>query len=270
MVWGLIWYPYRVLDDLGFSAIHSSFFIFSSAIAVSLFFYPLNSYEIVKKKNFWIYAFVGGVTNIAYALAVIEGELVRVMLLFFLSPVWTLPFTFLFLDEAIKPRHVFAATVSIIGACIILWKPDIFVTKIGLGDMFAIIGGIGFALTNVLARAFHKLSVKEKSYSIWVGVVIIAGLTIFLLSMDLKFNQINLSSMGLFIFVGITLLLITMIIQHGLRLVDAVRASPIFLFEIIVVAISGYYLANEILTLKDLVGGLFIITGVLILSLIHI
>ena len=100
MVWGLIWYPYRVLDDLGFSAIHSSFFIFSSAIAVSLFFYPLNSYEIVKKKNFWIYAFVGGVTNIAYALAVIEGELVRVMLLFFLSPVWTLPFTFLFLDEA--------------------------------------------------------------------------------------------------------------------------------------------------------------------------
>ena len=266
MVWGLIWYPYRILDDLGFSAIHSSFFIFSSAIAVSLFFYPLNSYEIFKKKNFWIYAFVGGVTNIAYALAVIEGELVRVMLLFFLSPVWTLPFTFLFLDEAIKPRHVLAATVSIIGACIILWKPDIFLTKIGLGDMFAIIGGIGFALTNVLARAFHKLSVKEKSYAIWVGVVIIAGLTIFLLSMDLKFNQINLSSMGLFIFVGITLLLITMIIQHGLRLVDAVRASPIFLFEIIVVAISGYYLANEILTLKDLVGGLFIITGVLISS----
>ena len=236
MVWGLIWYPYRVLDDFGFSAIHSSFFIFSSAIAVSLFFYPLNSYEIFKKKNFWIYAFVGGVTNIAYALAVIEGELVRVMLLFFLSPVWTLPFTFLFLDEAIKPRHVLAATVSIIGACIILWKPDIFLTKIGLGDTFAIIGGIGFALTNVLARTFHKLSVKEKSYAIWVGVVIIAGL------------------------------LITMIIQHGLRLVDAVRASPIFLFEIIVVAISGYYLANEILTLKDFVGGLFIITGVLISS----
>ena len=266
MVWGLIWYPYRVLDDLGFSAIHSSLFIFSSAIAVSLFFYPLNSYEIFKKKNFWIYAFVGGVTNIAYALAVIEGELVRVMLLFFLSPVWTLPFTYLFLDEVIKPRHVFAAVVSIIGACIILWKPDIFVTRIGLGDMFAIIGGVGFALTNVLARTFVYLSVKEKSYAIWVGVVIIAFLSLFLLSMDLKFNQINPSSMGLFLFVGITLLLTTMVIQHGLRLVDAVRASPIFLFEIIVVAISGYYLANEILKLKDFIGGLFIITGVLISS----
>ena len=72
--------------------------------------------------------------------------------------------------------------------------------------------------------------------------------------------------MRLFLFVGITLLLTTMIIQHGLRLVDAVRASPIFLFEIIVVAISGYYLANEILKLKDFIGGLFIITGVLISS----
>lgn len=255
-----------MLDDLGFSAIHSSLFIFSSAITVSLFFYPLNSYEIFKKKNFWIYAFVGGVTNIAYALAVIEGELVRVMLLFFLSPVWTLPFTYLFLDEIIKPRHVFAALVSIIGACIILWRPDIFVTRIGLGDMFAIIGGVGFALTNVLARTFVQLSVKEKSYAIWVGVVIIACLSMFLLSMDLKFNQINLSSMGLFLFVGITLLLTTMVIQHGLRLVDAVRASPIFLFEIIVVAVSGYYLANEILKLKDFIGGLFIIAGVLISS----
>ena len=132
--------------------------------------------------------------------------------------------------------------------------------------MFAIIGGIGFALTNVLARTFHHLSVKEKSYAIWAGVVIIAGLTIFLISMDLKLNQINLSSIGLFVFVGITLLLTTMIIQHGLRLVDAVRASPIFLFEIIIVAISGYYLANEILTLKDFIGGLFIIAGVLISS----
>ena len=266
MVWGLIWYPYRVLNDFGCSAIHSSLFIFLSAILVGLIFYPPHSYEILKKKNFWIYAFVGGVTNIAYALAVIEGELVRVMLLFFLSPVWTLPFTYFFLDETIKPRHVLAATVSILGACIILWKPDIFVTRIGLGDLFAIIGGIGFALTNVLARTFNLFSVKEKSYAIWVGVVIIAVLTIFFLSMDFELNHINLSSIGLFVFVGVTLLLTTMIIQHGLRLVDAVRASPIFLFEIIVVAISGYYLANEILTLKDFIGGLFIVTGVLISS----
>lgn len=266
MVWGLIWYPYRVLNELGFSAIHSSLFIFSFAILISLFIYPLSSLNTFRKKTFWIYAFVGGITNIAYALAVIEGDLVRVMLLFFLSPVWTLPFTYLFLDELIKPYHILAAIISIVGASIILWHPDVLNTSLGLGDIYAILGGIGFALTNVLARAFAHFSVKEKSYAIWLGVVLIATFVILFLNIEFKFNQVNFSSLSLFILVGFTLLLTTMIIQHGLRLVDAVRASPIFLFEIIVVAISGFYLANEILLFKDFIGGLFIISGVLISS----
>jgi len=46
--------------------------------------------------------------------------------------------------------------------------------------------------------------------------------------------------------------------------VNAVTASPIFLFEIIVAGISAYFLANEIVNLKDFFGGLLIVLGVLI------
>jgi drug/metabolite transporter (DMT)-like permease len=266
VVWGLIWYPYRILNEFGFSAIHSSLFIFTSAICISLFLYPIKNLAIFKQRSFWVYAFVGGVTNIAYALAIIEGDLVRVMLLFFLSPVWTLPFTYIFLNESVKPQHILAAVISIVGAAIILWHPHIFTSRLGLGDTYAIIGGIGFALTNVLARTFTQFSVKEKSYAIWFGVVFIAIFVMVFLSMEFKFKDIDLPSLSLFTLVGCMLLFTTMIVQNGLVLVDAVRASPVFLFEIIVVAISGFYLANEVIHVKDFFGGLFIITGVLISS----
>ena len=63
---------------------------------------------------------------------------------------------------------------------------------------------------------------------------------------------------------GIALLVTTIVVQLGLILVKAVKASPVFLFEIVVIGISGYYLANEVLSLKDFVGGIFIVLGVLI------
>jgi drug/metabolite transporter (DMT)-like permease len=64
--------------------------------------------------------------------------------------------------------------------------------------------------------------------------------------------------------IGLTLFITTLVVQFGLTQVNAVTASPIFLFEIIVAGISAYFLANEIVHVKDFFGGLLIVLGVLI------
>ena len=129
ITWGLIWYPYRLLDDIGMSAIYSSLFSFSIAVFLGLFFYRLDSFSNLRNWHFWVYALVGGITNISYALAVIHGELVRVMLLFFLSPVWTIPFTYLLLKEKIFKKNILAAVLSVFGAFIILWLMIMILVK---------------------------------------------------------------------------------------------------------------------------------------------
>ncbi len=248
------------------SAIYSSLFSFSIAIFLGLFFYRLDNLENLKNKHFWIYALVGGITNISYALAVINGELVRVMLLFFLSPVWTIPFTYWLLKEQIFPKNILAAILSVLGACIILWHPNLLISKIAISDFYAIIGGIGFALTNVLARYYNYFTVKEKSYSIWFGVILITLIVVPFFPLNIIESSLNLNIFFILFLLGLALLLTTMVVQLGLTMIEAVKASPIFLFEIIVVGISGYYLANELLSLKDFLGGIFIILGVLISS----
>jgi drug/metabolite transporter (DMT)-like permease len=233
-------------------------------LLLSIFIYRLDDFSNLKHRNFWIYALIGGITNIAYVLAVINGELVRVMLLFFLSPVWTIPFSFLFLKEKLYLKNLLAASLSLFGAFIVLWQEGFSILSLNISDVYAIIGGIGFALTNVLARRFNKLSIKDKSYAIWIGVIIIALVSSILFPIELNSSSFDFRAILILILLGFILLFTTMAVQIGLTLVEAVRASPIFLFEIVVVGISGYLLANESLLVKDFIGGVFIILGVLI------
>jgi len=262
--WGLIWFPYRILNDAGISGIHSSLLSFSFALIPALFLYRLDNFSSLKNKFFWIYALVGGVTNLSYVLAIIEGELVRVMLLFFLSPVWTIPFSYLLLKEKIYSKNLLAASLSLAGAFIILWDSNLFLSSLNQSDFYALLAGLGFALTNVLARYFKNLSVKEKSYSVWVGVVVTALLISIYFDLNFNFQLIEISNLLILVLLGLTLLITTTIVQLGLTLVESVRASPIFLFEIIVAGVSAYYLANETLGFQDFAGGVFIIAGVLI------
>ena len=158
---------------------------------LSIFIYRLDDFSNLKHRNFWIYALIGGITNIAYVLAVINGELVRVMLLFFLSPVWTIPFSFLFLKEKLYLKNLLAALLSLFGAFIVLWQEGFSILSLNISDVYAIIGGIGFALTNVLARRFNKLSIKDKSYAIWIGVIIIALVSSILFPIELNSSSFD-------------------------------------------------------------------------------
>ena len=75
-------------------------------------------------------------------------------------------------------------------------------------------------------------------------------------------NLINPKSLMLLLVIGLLLFCSTLIIQYGLPKINPVKASPIFTFEIVVAALSSYWLANEILGVKDLVGGVFIILAI--------
>ena len=264
ITWGLLWYPYRLLDFNGINGVYASLYSFIGALLLAVFLYRLKNTHSFLKKEFWIYAAIGGITNISYVLAVISGEVVRVMLLFFLSPIWTIPMSFFLLKEKIYNKNIIAALLAMLGAIIILWHENLFNEPLNLSDTFAIIAGIGFALTNVMARFYNFLSVQEKSYAIWLGVVVVSVITILLFQLHYVAAHTASNSLGLIAIIALTLLVTTLTVQYGLTLVKAVTASPIFLFEIIVAGVSAYFLANEMIGWKDLLGGIFIVLGIFI------
>ncbi len=265
-VWGIIWYPYRLMAQAGVSGIYSSFYVFILTIAIALPYFFITKKKVpIWSKDFWLLAFVAGYTNISYVLAVIDGEVVRVMLLFYLSPVWTISLGHFMLNEDTQKRHYIAVFISLIGAFIMFWEPGYLIHLDSKNDWLALSSGLGFAMTNVMTRKHEHMTVNQKALAIWLGVIVVAMICIMfdknaMPTLDF-FRPVDAAIMML---IALSLFLSTLLVQFGVTQIKAVEASSFFLFEIVVAAISSYFLVGESIALKEWLGGILIIAGVVL------
>ena len=96
-IWGVAWYPYRLLEQAGMRGELSTTLAYSIALLIGLILFRryLRISEILNPAGgilFWI-SFSAGWTGIAYVLGIIHGEVMRVLLLFYLAPLWTILFS---------------------------------------------------------------------------------------------------------------------------------------------------------------------------------
>jgi len=265
-VWGIIWYPYRLMANAGVSGIYSSFYVFILTIAIALPYFFITKKKVpIWSKDFWLLALVAGYTNISYVLAVIDGEVVRVMLLFYLSPVWTIFLAHFMLNEDTQKRHYIAVFVSLIGAFIMFWEPGYLIHLDSKSDWLALSSGLGFAITNVMTRKHEHMTVNQKALAIWLGVIVVAMICIMfdknaMPTLDF-FRPVDAAFM---MAIALSLFLSTLLVQFGVTQIKAVEASSFFLFEIVVAAISSYFLVGESIALKEWLGGILIIAGVIL------
>lgn len=267
-VWGIIWYPYRLMAQAGVSGIYSSFYVFILTLAIALPYFFITKKNIsIRSKDFWMLSFVAGYTNISYVLAVIDGEVVRVMLLFYLSPVWTIFLSHFMLNENTQKRHYIAAFLSLLGAFVMLWQPNSFIHLDSKSDWFALSSGIGFAMTNVMTRKHQHMTINQKALAIWIGVIMVATICI-------MFDTDRMPSLDFFkpvdgliaIIIAICLFFSTLLVQYGVTQINAVEASSFFLFEIVIASISSYLLVGETMIMREWLGGMMIMAGVFLAS----
>lgn len=263
--WGIIWYPYRIMADAGVSGVASSFYTYSIAILIAGIYFMREWRGIfnLPLSIIWL-SVVAGWTNLSYVLAVIDGEVMRVMLLFYLSPVWTLLLAHFWLKERTYLSGYIAIAVSLIGAFIMLYDPKLNSLPMprNQAEWLALSAGMGFSLTNVITRKSSHLSLRAKSFAVWAGV---AGMSICCLPFvqdsfppPSYFSVANWLVMGL---IALLLLAATLFVQYGVSKIEATRASVLFLFELVVAAIASYYLANEAMTIREWAGGALIIAA---------
>ncbi len=279
--WGIIWYPYRVMNDEGVSGVASSFYTYGIALILGAILFAQHWRGVfhLPKSAIWL-SIVAGWTNLSYVLAVIDGEVMRVMLLFYLSPLWTLLLAHFWLKEIISKMGFISIAIAMMGAYIMLADPfNSSANHIPLpqnkAEWLALTAGIGFSLTNVITRKSTHLSLAAKSMLVWVGVVAMSILIMpFLGDISLTssfqppqfFSLQNWLVMGL---IGLLLMAATLFVQYGVTQIKASRASVLFLFELIVAAIAAYYLAHEVMRLNEWIGGGLIVAAGLLAAFNH-
>lgn len=277
MCWGIIWYPYRIMSDAGVSGVTASFYTYCIAIILGIPLFARHWRGVFKlpKSAIWL-SIVAGWTNLSYVLAVIDGEVMRVMLLFYLAPLWTLVLARFWLKETITKAGLASIFIAMLGAYIMLANPfDSTTNHIPMpqnnAEWLALSAGIGFSFTNVIARKSAHLSLAAKSMLIWLGV---AGVSLlFIPFLTHTFPNPQFFTLNNWLIMGVIAILImaaTLFVQYGVTKMTALRASVLFLFELVVAAIAAYYLANEAMLLNEWIGGAFIIAAGLLAAFNHV
>jgi drug/metabolite transporter (DMT)-like permease len=262
-LWGLVWYPYRLLDQAGVGGIASSFFSYAIPLLVLGW---LHGRAVHAARGNWLWlsalGLAAGWTNLAYVLAVLEGEVVRVLLLFYLSPLWTVLFSRFLLHEKLNRAGWAVMALAAGGALAMLWQPGDWPLPHNTAEWLGLSAGVMFAASNVISRHLHGVSEGAKAVSIWAGVAVLTVIGLALKPAELDFMaDAETATWLLLLGVGILIGSMTYAVQYGLARVPANQAIVIFLSELVVAAIAAYFLSDERMGVQEWIGAAMIITA---------
>lgn len=263
-MWGLIWYPYRILQDADAGGVATSLLTYLIPLLLALPF-TWRHLQTARGHFGWLalLALAAGWTNMAYVLAVIEGEVMRVVLLFYLAPVWTVFFARAMLGEQLSGQGWLIMLFSFCGALVMLWPTDGGLPIPGnRAEWIALSAGVSFALANVVTRKVDAADSWAKALAVWAGVCVVAGGAAQLVAAPFAFLS-DAPAFTLWILLGVGLCIgaMTLAVQYGLSHTLANQASLIFLFELVAAALSSWWWANEMLSTREWLGALMIVTG---------
>ncbi|MDX9740143.1 MAG: DMT family transporter [Gammaproteobacteria bacterium] len=265
LFWGVVWYPLRLLEDQGLSGPWSALIIYGAAVLVGLAVLALRRSSPRPTAGLVLLAVASGWCNVSFIVAMLEGNVVRVLLLFYLAPLWTVLLARLMLGEVLSKSAGLTMALAFTGAMVMLWDPATGLPlPSGAADWLALSSGIAFALSNVTVRWLHEVPVWDKCVVGWLGVVLVAGA--WLLVGGMAPPQAAGAVAGAVALGVFGMVFMTFAVIYGMTQMPAHRAAVILLFELVIGAASAQWLTDEHVRLNEWAGGALILVAAWIVA----
>jgi drug/metabolite transporter (DMT)-like permease len=259
--WGFVWYPSRLLEQAGLAG---TWLTLIAYLAAFIAFWPFARHSLDgfsrHRVEVLVLTVAAGWTNTAFVLAVLEGEVVRVVLLFYLSPLWTALLGRWLLSEALTARTAVMLLLGLGGALVMMWDPTLRTVPLNQADALAISAGLAFAVNNVMTRRITGLGVRAKAHIAFLGVVLVALAFIGLGRVPVP-DVASITWLGAVLLGLLGFLLSTVAVTYGVSRMPVQRSAVIMLFELIVGAFTAWWLAGEAVTWQEWVGGALILSA---------
>lgn len=263
-LWGVFWYPLRLLESAGLSGLGSTLLIYMGACLHLLYFLRGRLADFRHHGlGLLLLALSTGWCNVAFILAVLDGNVVRVLLLFYLSPVWTSLLAVFFLHERLDRLSVLILLIALLGAVAMLWQPSLGAPwPQDSADWLALSSGFTFAVGNIITRKLQQVSVQSKMASAWIGAMVLTAIGLSLGIQTIGSADVTVILLALLLgLVGMYMMTIS--VQYGVTHMPAHRSAIILLFELVAGAVSSYLLADEIIRPLEWLGGSLVILAAL-------
>lgn len=262
--WGLTWLPTKGIHQMGLDAEYLVLIAFASAsILLSPFLFLQRQSWRGHVRYLLLIGLFGGLANLTFQLAIVHGNVVRVMILFYLLPVWSVLGGWYVLKEKPDWLRIVAMLISLTGAMLILQVDSSTFAGLDWVDVLAILSGVTFALNNILFRKTAAQPLVSKVSAVFLGCAILMGAYLLFASVSRPVPD-NLSPVYAAVYGIGYLSLITFGTQWGVTQLEAGRAALIIVMELVVAVVSVALLTDITLSLREIMGGILVISAAVI------
>ncbi|QKT02446.1 DMT family transporter [Ectothiorhodospiraceae bacterium 2226] len=260
LLWGLFWYPLRWLEAHGVPGLWAALVIYGGTLVVAL---PMLRGQASHLRGYpgllAVVALGSGWTNTMFILAMLDGNVLRVMLLFYLAPAWATLFGWAFLGERITRAFLLALAIALIGAAVMLWSPQAGMpwpqTR---ADWLALSAGMAFAITNTAVRRLVSVPIRVKAPVAWLGAVAFALVLLAVGAEPAAAPPLGYAVLVGFVFGAVVMVAMTVAVQYGVSRMPVHLSAVILLSQLVVGAVSAHVLTDEVVLLREWVGGALI------------
>lgn len=262
-VWGVSWWPFRQLEAHGLHPLWATALIYAFSLACLLAARPRAWRGFASQPLLWLLMASSGLTNVGFNWAVTVGDVVRVVLLFYLMPAWSVLLAWPLLGEKPTAASLLRLVLALAGVVIVLKTGDTaWPVPEGLPDWLALAGGLCFALTNILLLKLNRVPGESRVLAMFGGGTLMAlaaaslGLAQGLVSAP-PAPSIGWLALGLVL--GVCFLAGNLALQYGAARLAAHTTALVMLSEVVFASVSSVALGAAQLTGQTLLGGALIL-----------
>lgn len=264
-LWGLFWIPIRGIEQAGVHAFWTGPVIFGAS---SLLFLP---FILLRHRNFvahWRHILLPGLlSGFAFALYIASlnlTDVVRAILLFYMSPLWSTLLGILILKERITINRVVALVLAFCGLYIVLVVDSGLPIPRNNGDWFALISGLCWSIASVKLFQDGAQMIMEK-VTIFVVFALLMSLMLVFWNQGSLQGAPELATLAKSWYWILTLAVVMMPICY-LTIWPAAVLSPgrvgmLLLAEVLVGVGSAAILIDEPFGLREMAGAVLIISA---------
>jgi drug/metabolite transporter (DMT)-like permease len=263
LVWGLSWWPLKHFAAAGLTG---NLIGITAYALVGLAALPV----LWRERAAWrgeglLLMLIGlffGAANIAFTNALMMGEVVRAMLLFYLLPAWGALGGALFLRERLAPRRIAAVLLSLSGVFVILGG-GASIQAFSVADAAALAAGLCYTAAGIANRRATRIPVASRTMVSFIGCALVACIGQLLLPAPLPAPGAT-TWLLLVLFAFVWLLGGTLLTTYGVTHMQTSRASVLQVVELLVAVASAMLLGGELLTSKEWTGGAMVVAATLL------
>ncbi|MDG1936787.1 MAG: DMT family transporter [Paracoccaceae bacterium] len=266
-VWGLFWIPLRALEDAG---LHGLWITVVYFLVPTLCLVPIGIWRWKYFKSgglqLQITAMVSGGALLLYSSSIVYTDVVRAMLLFYLTPIWGTILARIFLKDAITPLRIFAMIIAVVGMLTIFGLGVQFPVPQNAGDWMGVASGVLWAIAMVRIRVKQEFSAIEMTLGFFFWSLIFSLMAALFLapSYTPSIAQTLPAMPLLLIFMVLLILPGTYASLWGPKFLSPGVVGLLFMTEIVIGSISVALLAGEPFGTREILGVILITSASLL------